>query len=71
MTKYGTFLSMIDRHRLHVVCVCGHAKEVNVADLIEHMPRESRLADALARMRCSKCRRRGAVDEVRIYWPVG
>ncbi len=69
--KYGTFLSIIAEHRLYVVCACGHAREVAVSDLIERMPPESRLCDALARLRCCRCRRRGAVDEVRIYWADG
>lgn len=71
MNRYGTFLSMIDKHNLDLGCACGHASSVLVADLIERMPPKSRIADVLPRMRCARCGRRGSVKEVRVYWSDG
>jgi hypothetical protein len=32
MNRYGTFLSMVDKHNLDLVCACGHASSISVAD---------------------------------------
>ena len=64
MNRYGTFLRMIHKHNLDLVCACGHASNVSVADLIECMPPQPRIADVLPRMRCARC---GLTKEGELY----
>ena len=57
--KHGTLLQMISTRGIYIECRdCAHASTLKVADLIEHLGRSATIADALPKIRCSKCRKK-------------
>ena len=60
-----TTLASIAQHHIYVECRCGHNPLVPVAELAPHA---STVEEALDRMRCAKCGRRGGIGESRIVW---
>ncbi|KPD12336.1 hypothetical protein AN476_10480 [Phaeobacter sp. 11ANDIMAR09] len=65
-----TKLSVISRHKLYVMCNCGHADSVAVLDLIQALGDQGTVGFAISKMRCSRCRAKN-VREYRITFSAG
>ncbi len=68
LKRGGTKLQVIDKHKLYVMCNCGHAESVRVLDLIKVLGGAATVGFAIDKMRCSKCGMK-SVKEYRIYYP--
>ena len=51
----GQRLRQLCRASLRITCACGHEGTLAVASLLDRHPRDTRLRDALASVRCSRC----------------
>ncbi|MEP5770924.1 hypothetical protein [Nisaea sp.] len=70
LKRGGTKLSVIDQHKLYVMCNCGHADSVWVRDVIKALGDQVTVGFAIDKMRCSKCGMKN-VKEYRITYPGG
>ena len=70
LKRGGTKLSVIDQHRLYVMCNCGHADSVWVRDIIKVLGDAVTVGFAIDKMRCSRCHTKN-VKEYRITYPGG
>lgn len=70
LKRGGTKLSVLDKHMLYVMCGCGHADSVWVAEIINKLGDQVTVGFAIDKMRCSKCRTKN-VKEYRITYPGG
>lgn len=66
----ATKLSVIDGHRLYIICCCGYAESIWVSDVIQILGNHVSVGFAIERMRCSACRQKN-VQEYRITYPGG
>lgn len=60
----GTRLGTIPNHTLWVWCACGHNGGVPVASILAAPKPPETVADAVAAMRCTRCRARSIKDYV-------
>lgn len=60
-------LSSIRSNALAVWCVCGHSQTVEIAPILGRLG-DMTVREAVDRMRCSRCRARGAIQHVRICY---
>ena len=51
----GRRLGTLGMYWLKVTCACGHEGKIAVPDLAGRYGGETRVRDAIARMRCSRC----------------
>jgi ribosomal protein S27E len=64
--KHGTLLQTISGHGIYIECrECGHASTLKVTDMIGYLGHQATVKDVLARIKCSKCRKKSP-GEVRI-----
>lgn len=70
MTGFGTRLSSIPAHHIHVECVCGHSAEIEVTPLLQRMGNDATVRDVLALVRCSACHAR-QIRHARIIYSGG
>lgn len=63
----STRLSSITANALAVWCSCGHSQTVEVAAIIDRLG-DMTVGEAVARMRCTKCRARGGITHMRIVY---
>lgn len=65
-----TILSDIRSNAIAVWCYCGHSDVIEVAAILARV-RDMTVPEAVARMRCSRCRARGQVTTWRIVYVGG
>jgi hypothetical protein len=63
-------LSSIRANAIAVWCSCGHSQNVEVAGIVDALG-DMTVHEAVARMRCSVCRARGAITDFRIVYVGG
>jgi hypothetical protein len=55
LKRGGTKLQTVPNHTIHIECACGHTAGVTVAALIVRLGAAATVADAVGRVRCSRC----------------